>query len=609
MIWLLFTIACDTDTPYNSLFAGPTHSAILYPDESSNWDQPIGFVANRRSGTIVPLDLKHETALSDQFAAPFIRPRGVATGSNRMLGPISTFAPASDRITVYALDYQRNVLLQIPYITGMLPEPQIIQPTHSEALFVDVDQNNDSISIDNIQLLSGATTTETWTIKSQQEEWVVIGSRSGLQENRATLDTTYISDNEEISFVLSGTASDGDYVSFQTDTGLIEHDLGGTALTMIELDDPYLLISVWDEANEQGWLSLFNRRQNIEESRWLAPEGVQPWKMIFGEKGDLYIADAKSPQILHLEIDIENFDTPNVELIPSISIAQDLAYVAEEEYQHLFVATAYDQRIDVYDIIKEEWKNINPHTTLRGGPTLLSPVIGISASREPVTLKTTSAWGAEERQKVIIATLFDGTVIMLEGDSGCLATIPGGSSLELSSTISGTSVTFTDSGPESNPSIYTSDDGNAVTTSNCGGVLLDETWIVRFDGTTGDWEVKGSRSGVQDNRAEIDNRYISDTGSFSFTIVSGSRPPTDGDTFSFSTAGNALELGSVVNSYGGTEALELPGPPLVFEYLAGPVDGGWDEYRGREFALIPITNSDIVLRLRLETWEVEAVWN
>ena len=91
MIWLLSLLACNDDQLYNSLFSGPTHSTVLYPEESSAWDQPIGFVANRRSGTIVPLDLKHESALSDQFAAPFMRPRGVATGANRLLGPISDF--------------------------------------------------------------------------------------------------------------------------------------------------------------------------------------------------------------------------------------------------------------------------------------------------------------------------------------------------------------------------------------------------------------------------------------------------------------------------------------------------------------------------------------
>ena len=129
MIWLALLLGCNNDVPYNSLFSGPTHSAMLYPDENSPFDEPIGFVANRWSGTIVPLDLKHESALSDQYAAPFVRPRGIATGADRLLGPISAFAPASDRVTLYAIDYQRNQLLEIPYITGMLPEPQIIDPT------------------------------------------------------------------------------------------------------------------------------------------------------------------------------------------------------------------------------------------------------------------------------------------------------------------------------------------------------------------------------------------------------------------------------------------------------------------------------------------------
>ena len=105
---------------------------------------------------------------------------------------------------------------------------------------------------------------------------------------------------------------------------------------------------------------------------------------------------------------------------------------------------------------------------------------------------------------------------MLEGSTGCIATVPGGSSLSLDGTNYG-QIHFTDMAPSSNPNMYTADDGTMLITSNCGGVLLDEDWTVQFDGQTGDWLVEGSRSGKQEHRAYTNERYVSDSGAFSFS--------------------------------------------------------------------------------------------
>ena len=79
---------------------------------------------------------------------------------------------------------------------------------------------------------------------------------------------------------------------------------------------------------------------------------------------------------------------------------------------------------------------------------------------------------------------------MLEGD-WLFGSHSGGSALELSSTISKTCSLYR-FWSKSNPSLYSDDNGIAITTSNCGGVLLDESWVLRYDGATGDWEVKGT---------------------------------------------------------------------------------------------------------------------
>ena len=51
---------------------GPYESAVL---SGGPFTDPVGFVANMRSGRIVPLDLKAGRYLSDSRAAPFLPPR------------------------------------------------------------------------------------------------------------------------------------------------------------------------------------------------------------------------------------------------------------------------------------------------------------------------------------------------------------------------------------------------------------------------------------------------------------------------------------------------------------------------------------------------------
>ena len=211
-------LACTTDLLYNQLFDGPSRAVVLPDSAETAWDTSIGFVANRRSGKIVPLDLRRNTAFSDQFSAPFLRPRGVATGVGRSLEDLAVFAPSNDRITLYAIDTRYQKLIQAPYIEGMLPEPQLITPTVSEISFVDADQSGDAPNLENLQLMKGATTTETWKITYLQNEWLVQGSRSDLQQNKANTNNEYVSDQEEIQFTISGTASEGDYFEFSTET-------------------------------------------------------------------------------------------------------------------------------------------------------------------------------------------------------------------------------------------------------------------------------------------------------------------------------------------------------------------------------------------------------
>jgi hypothetical protein len=605
MIWLLFGFGCTQNLPYNALFNGPSSSTVV-PAETGVWEQPLGFVANRRSGIVTPLDLQHNSPLSDQLSAPFLRPRGVALGKMRQIADIHVDVPIEDQLTIFAIDQYSQSLVIAPYILGMESEPQVVSPSFSGITFEDNDNSGDAPTLTIDRLMPGATTTEKWTItwSDRSEGWLVTGSQSGRQENILTTGTAYTSDFEEISISIEGAASNGDTFTFETDTQIQEINLGGTPLALQNLNDEHVLITLWDNESNQSWISVFNKPQRTEIGRWIAPDDAQLGVMTLLDE-QIWVADQQSNRLFVVDLDPGDISNSTHSEITTLGSISDLSVLNTPEYTHVYVAT--EQRIDVWDVNASKWKNINPLDSFRGGIDLNSPIVGLSSSQRAIDLQTTSAWLAPKQDHVVVATLFNGSTVMLEGETGCIATVPGGSSLSLDGTAYG-EIQFNDTGPTSNPQVYVSNDGTMLTTSNCGGVLLDEDWTVTYDGRSGDWLVEGSRSGEQANRALLDERYIVDNGAFSFLLLNGGLPPTDGDQFVFSTLSNILELSLVTNTAGSTEALEVPAAPVTFTDYPDE-EGGWENATPNQYALIPITNTNVVIRLNLETWIVEHVWN
>jgi len=144
----------------------------------------------------------------------------------------------------------------------------------------------------------------------------------------------------------------------------------------------------------------------------------------------------------------------------------------------------------------------------------------------------------------------------------------------------------------------------------CGGISQEDSWTITYDGIEGDWEVEATVGGLQEGRAQEDQRYVSDDGSVSFLILAGAQPSSDGDSFSFSIDEGLLRIDEVVLPRGvGTDPLEMPAAPVSFVYEAGPSGGGWDEDHTRSFALVPVTNSDFVLRVHIQAWKIDVVWD
>jgi hypothetical protein len=626
---------CDNTFVRTHSFDGPSASTVLDSREMGPFEEPVGFVANSRNGRIVPIDLKHATLLSDQVAAPFLRPRWTATGTGRLLGQLAVWAPTDEQVTLFVADNANNVLVEAPYITGMDPNPLVADPSVSASTFDDKDDSGDDSTLENIVLANGWTTTETWTLEYDGSEWTVIGSASGLQTKRAQFNDRFKSDNHEVAFKITGKATRGDTLTFATDTGIIEHDLGGNILALKRVpEQPLLVASVFDPLTETNDIVVWDLDLRIERGRFTLPEGSQGWRFSFGEsEAELYIADARNPRVFEVLFDIEDPAISVWQEIPTSAPVADVAWVSDSltdgelaldeldtggvfddpsidrDYEHLFVALAGASRVDVYDLRTGSWINVNPLDGVDGGLDLASPVVGIAPSRERVYLPERNDLERRIESKVVAVTTYNGSLLLLEGATGCVATSYEGPHVPISQGYE--TVQFNDTGRPSNPSLLV-DDATArrVQTSHCGGVLRTERWSLTFDEIQGNWEVDGSLSGVQNGRAAEDVRYVSDNGSISFTVVAGSEASSDGDNFDFYTDEGILRIDRMLRQGASqADALELPAAPTLFEYRMGNSDGGWDSRRQRTMVLLPVVNSDVVLRVRVKQWDVEVVWD
>ena len=241
LLLTLWSAGCAEDPDYNPLFDGPGALSVLYPAAESGWDQPIGFVANKRSGQIIPLDRNMRRARS--VVAPLyaleeqLEPNACSARSTPMNQVRAHF--------INAIDHRFDALLcafHQHHRDSILGRRWSL--THSPVSFEDADSSGDAPEITGLQLRAGATTTEQWTLTFNGTSWQVDGSRSGLMENLATPEQPYVSDSEELAFTITGSATYGDQFQFNTYTLLRELKLDGHPLRMMGLSNKWLLVSV-----------------------------------------------------------------------------------------------------------------------------------------------------------------------------------------------------------------------------------------------------------------------------------------------------------------------------------------------------------------------------
>ena len=610
----LLGLGCQQSISIEGAFNGPAGVATLLPEEGGPFDDPIALVSNSRDGEIVALDIKHGWLLAATPAAPFLASLPLPTGRSRLLGELVAWAPDAETVTVFAADHSTRRLIEAPWVTGVTEAgvPVIAAAVVAdEPVFADNDQSGDAVTAVSLVLRQGAAATETWTLTHNGATWDVIGSRSGRLQRAAQTGQPYLADGGAFELLLSGAATKGDTFTFSVDTGLIEHDLGGYIEDLhLARAEGLLIASVIDPELAEGHLSFFDPAAGAIVGTLTLGPGAQPGRVTTDPTGELlYVADARSPVVYEVLLDL---DDPASSAVRSLSVAApavDVAWQGDGTYEHLFVALAGINRVDIYDLAGDTWLDVNPYTAEIDGIMLDAPPMGLGASPVAVPLEERSAWGARKTERVVAISSFEGELLIAEGSTGCLAITRDGPDAELDE-----SNPFTDKSPISSEDLVVSESSlRSVIVNRCGGLARTEAWTATFDQTTATWEVEGTRSGIQTSRARSDERYVSDGGEISFRILSGDLPYSEGDRFLFYVDDGLMRATGDRDNDGtldqGEERFEAPGRPVIVSYLAGPEGGGWDEVNRKTMALWPLLNSDTVARVNLSSGGIEVLWD
>ncbi len=603
----------DGAVPFH--FDGPVAAAVL-PMDAGPWAVPTGYVANGRNGTIIPLDLKMGRLLTDDPMASFLRSSALPTGHSRLLADVAVVAGADASVTVWAIDNAFTQLLRVPYVYSVDADgfPVEVAATATDPVFIETDASGDSAALSGLLVRTGFTTTESWSIEYDGTTWWAKGARSGTMLKHPTPGEAWRSDNGEIEFTLTGTATVGDRFEFTTDTGVVELDPGGRP-TAILAHEGRIYASV---TSTPGQIVVYDGVSGERVGAVELPEGAQPSRLSGAPDGRLFVADGALANVWLLRFD-QGLDPAivAVESIPTAGPVVDVAWQGgfdreDRAFENLFVATLGALRVDVWNLTAGAWLDPNPATPEVDGVFLGSPVSGLGASVGDVELLDETNWGARPSVPTVAVSTGDGFVYQLEGSTGCgVLDTRGPHGPNYAYDGASLYATLDDQGAASDATLWVDDDtGEQIVPSDCGGVTRTETWTIAYDSATLSWEVEGTLSGVQANRAYADERYLSDTGALSFFVAPGALPPTDGDRFVIAIESGLLVFGGSDEDEDGTPEIpwNFPGRPVGFEAVGGPSGGGWDPVDVRQYMVQPIVGSDFAVRLELSSGQTDVSW-
>lgn len=602
---LLALAGCDDDDTGDGAFDMPVAAAVVQPEVGGPFNEPIGYVANGHGGTIGMLALKQGRYLVDDPQASFLRSGPLPTGGARLLESIATWAPDEARIDVFVGDRAFARLLRVPHVIAVEDgEPIEVEATATDPVFLDVDGSGDSATLADLEVTTGYTATEDWSIAFDGERWWVEGTRSGKQERTAVTGEPYVGDDGNLAFTIEGTATVGDRFELSTDSGLVEYDVGGTPVALAMSPDQSVLAMVVEDDTGATRLRFFDPATDTVSDAAL-PDDASPTRLAWAPDGSaLFVADGAMPAAWEVLADgqvIEHLlPWPIFDLAPLLSDTERLLYVAPTSGQEVWVV----------DLDTDTFVDVNAWVEGEQGLDFRVPVSGLEAIPLEFRQLETDDDGVHLYGRAVAVSLAAGRVLFMAEGTGCLVEDEYGPRTDLPSSYS--EVDYETNFESIDNGAYLEQNATSsrhVMVNPCAGIARGETWTLTFDRNLQGWRVEGSLSGEQADVAYEDRRYVSDDGAISFTVRSGSAPSEDGWRIQFIVLEGALSADGDNDRDGARDvAFDLPGDPAYFHYEVGVRDAGWYAVDDRPMLLVPAQASDSVSRIEPLTGEVEIGW-
>jgi hypothetical protein len=615
---------CREWPDYTGAFDLPSALGVLQPETGGPYQEPIGFVGNGHGGQIVPLALKQGRYLTDDPTAAFLRTNPIATGHSRLLSGIAPVA-VGDTVTVFATDRAFGQLLELPFVVGLDERgaPMETEATFEPPVFVPADDGDRTGNLEGFEVKSGWVSTESWTIEFNGYDadgnslgWNVRGTRSGRQEKPAFRDVPYVAVRRAIAFTIRTTDDPVEGDRFEVDTfvdGMQEYDLGGTPLTLRAApDNSILAMVVQDLASGDAQLRMVDPLDpsTAEAAGSVLPIEATPGRIAWNEDGTrLFAADAAAPQAWAID-----WPEGTVERIPLPWPTFDVAPLRTEDgVEQLFIVPLDEKELWVYDLETRTLLDQNAWIPGVQSVSFGSPINGIEAMHKPYLQQARTDSGIRFFKKGVAVTTAGGPIVFAEEGTGCLVSDGLGTRTEAGGAF-GSAADFNRSFGADFPNGATlaqnAHNNRHVVPNPCGGIARAQGWLLRYDLIQQGWVVRGDLSGRQETLAFEDQRYVSDDGEVSFTILSGSTPSRDGWTISFRVQqGLSVALGDDDGDPTTREiVIDHPGDPVYFHYRVGPDDQGWRPVDERPHVLVAGEGSDRVGRVMPQEGWIDASW-
>lgn len=602
---LLALFGCDNQPQYPGAFDLPVTAGVLQPEVGGPFAEPIGYVASQNGGQISLLALKQGRFLTDHQRVSFARGAPLATGNARLLSGVAPYALDAERVDVFAADRAFRVILRMPHVTGLTDGvPERAALTVSEPAFADADASGDALTLADLDARPGWVSTESWRLERVSGRWWLSGSRSGRVAPAVEPGEPWESADLAWRFTLSADGTDGDFFSFETDSGLVETDAGGVPLHLrMAPDQSVIALTVADDAGASRVRWLDPASNTLTDAELPAVDGLdsRPGRLAWTpDAAELFVADTAGAwrwRAASNEWALYPLPWPVLDVAPLLS--------ADAEW--LYVARADRAEVWLLDLRTGALIDANPHTPGVDGRRFVAPITGIEAVPVEATWPQLDADGEPRRGRSVAISLNNAQTFFMEEGSTCLVRDVNGPRTDGSTLASGIDYSSTvPSGTAAPPYLEPNGTNGAhVQVNPCGGVAWAEQWSLTWRENLQAWELEGGLSGKQVNLVYEDVRYVSDTGAVSFLMRSGGTPNADGWSMRFTVlAGVVVADGNNDEVPDREVSILQPGDPIYFEYLAGtPEDTSL-----RPYLLLTAQGADLAARVNPGDGAVEAAW-